>query len=104
MCRNRSGRPRSCTRAPTDRIAPAPAVSLPTRVGAGRSLRSANAARIDDDPAAPPRNRYSGAGDPAGHITSAREPRTAVTATPTIITAAVPAAFHLAGRSRVVTI
>jgi hypothetical protein len=60
MCRNRSGRPRSWIRNPTDAIAPLPAVIRATLVSAGRPLRSAIAPSTDDVPAAPPRNRYSG--------------------------------------------
>ena len=40
-----------------DRVMVPPAVSRLTRVSVGRSVRSATAARIDDEPAAPPRNR-----------------------------------------------
>jgi hypothetical protein len=57
MCRNRSGRPRSCTRNTTEAIDPPPATSRDTRVNAGRPLRSAIAPRIADVPAAPPRKR-----------------------------------------------
>ena len=60
MCRNRSGRPRSCTRKPTEAIDPPPATNRATRVSAGRPLTSAIAASTADVPDAPPRNRYSG--------------------------------------------
>src|SRR3954469_10366428 len=60
MCRNRSGRPRSTMSSPTDPSAPTPAKICAALASVGRLVNSPSADRIDEDPAAPPRNRYSG--------------------------------------------
>ncbi len=55
MLRNRAGRPRSWTSAPTLTSAPPSAVYRPTVRSAGRPVRSDSAAIDADTPAAPPR-------------------------------------------------
>src|SRR3954465_10943602 len=58
MLKNRSGRPRSCTRAIRDREMAENAVSLPACSSWGRLLAWAPAASTDEAPARPPRKRY----------------------------------------------
>src|ERR1700733_10452962 len=60
MCRNRSGRPRSCTRATADRLIAPSAPTLATRASSPYPDTSAPAASTDEAPARPPRNRYPG--------------------------------------------
>src|SRR5690606_40812220 len=60
MYRNRAGRPRSCTSAPTLVTAAPAATSRVALRRASSPVASANTAAPADTPAMPPRNRYAG--------------------------------------------